>query len=178
MVAAYCGRRDIRRAPAGFGIGIGPPRATGLLSDWASAARAEARSGFGVRGRDLHEGNAFHGTWQLKAGLCGTANRQIRRGVLVVLEGEAASSADQGSSRLGPWVGSSSTDTGVLDYHRQFCRPAHEKMRVDEPWDALKGEVGPVLASSAPSPGQRGVRPDVWHVAPRSFLPLLLRRGR
>lgn len=97
---------------------------------------------------------------------------------MVVLEGEAASSAEQGSSRLGPWVGSSSTDTGVLDYHRQFRQPAHENMMVDEPWDALKGEVGPVLASIAPSPGQRGVRPDVWHVAPRSFLLLLLRLGK
>lgn len=74
---------------------------TGLLSDWASAARAEARSGFGVRSRDLHEGNAFHGTWQLKAGLCGTADRQILRGVLVVLEGKAASSAEQGRQQAG-----------------------------------------------------------------------------
>lgn len=47
----------------------------------------------------------------------------------------------------------------------------------DEPWDALKGEVGPVLASIAPSPGQRGVRPDVWLWLPGAFLLLLLRRG-
>lgn len=95
-----------------------------------------------------------------------------------VLEGEAASSAGQGSSRrLGPWVGRSSTDTGVLDYHRQFCRPAHEDMMADEPWDALKGEVGPVLASIAPSPGQRRGPARCLAVAPRSILLLLLRRG-
>lgn len=182
MVAAYCGRRDSRRARAGLGLALAAQGDWArcrlwLLSDWASAARAEARSGFGVRSRDLHEGNAFHGTWQLKAGLCGTANRQIRRGVLVVLEGEAASSAGQGSSWLGPWVGSSSTDTGVLDYHRQFRQPAHENMMVDEPWDGLKGEVGPVLASVAPSPGQRGVPARCLAVAPRRILPLR-KRGR
>lgn len=62
-------------------------------------------------------------------------------------------------SRGGSWPGGtaawvreeSSTDTGVLDYHGQSGQDAHEDMMVDEPWDGLKGEVGPVLASVAPS---------------------------
>lgn len=34
---------------------------------------------------------------------------------------------------------------------------------VDEPWDGLKGEVGPVLASIAPSAAMTDeARPDVW----------------
>lgn len=105
-------REELRYSSRACRLGIGIDGAwrlgsceTGLLSDWASAARAEARSGFGVRSRDLHEGNAFHGTWQLKAGLCGTANRQIRRGALVVLEGEAASSAEQGREQQAGAVG-------------------------------------------------------------------------
>lgn len=75
--------------------------------------------------------------------------------MLVLLEGEAASSVIQGSSSWGCGQGAVPPDTGVLDYHRQFCRHVHEDMVVDEPWDALKGEVGPVLASVAPSPGER-----------------------
>lgn len=39
----------------------------------------------------------------------------------------------------------------------------------DEPWDALKGEVGPVLASIAPSPGQRRGPARCLAVAPRSI---------
>ena len=52
---------------------------------------------------------------------------------------------------------------------------------VDELWDALKGEVGPVLASIAPSPGLRRGPARCLVVAPRSILLLLLlllKRGR
>lgn len=41
-------------------------------------------------------------------------------------------------------------------------QPVHEDMMVDEPWDALKGEVGPVLASIDPlARTERGSGPDV-----------------
>lgn len=107
-MAAYSGRRDIGRARAGLGLALAAQDdwacwGLWLLSDWASAARAEARSGFGVRGRDLHEGNAFHGTWQLKAGLCGTANRQTRRGVCGGLFWKARQLLAPGRGAAGGW---------------------------------------------------------------------------
>lgn len=79
---------------------------------------------------------------------------------------------------MAPWVREQSHRfTGVLDYHRQFRQPAHEKVMVDEPWDALKGEVGPVLASSAPSTGHKRGPARCLAVAPRSILLLLLKPG-
>lgn len=50
---------------------------------------------------------------------------------------------------------------------------------VDEPWDGLKGEVGPVLASIAPFAAMTDeARPDVWLWLPGVALLLLLRRRR